>query len=150
MSFQNAFEWGSRNLPPIEFPTICPVTVLNNMIRLASNILKKEPNCVHIDGLGANSSVVVVRDVHGQLHDLIFLLRDASKKIRSCNCPWISQTTTTLKSTPSPSMWMQLGYFLRILDVEHILLLNTVTRQIEENSPGGRFWDPTRTHSEVT
>ncbi|KAE9454786.1 hypothetical protein C3L33_13256, partial [Rhododendron williamsianum] len=36
-----------------------------------------EPNCVHIDGLGANSSVVVVRDVHGQLHDLIFLLRDA-------------------------------------------------------------------------
>lgn len=48
-------------------------------------MLHKEPNCISIDpfqpnsesGAGAASTVVVVGDVHGQLHDLLFLLRDA-------------------------------------------------------------------------
>lgn len=46
----------------------------------ASKILHKEPNCVVIDqdsGLNSDSRVVVVGDVHGQLHDVLFLLRDA-------------------------------------------------------------------------
>ncbi|KAF7124294.1 hypothetical protein RHSIM_Rhsim12G0012700 [Rhododendron simsii] len=77
ISLQYAFEWGSRNMAPQEFPTICPATVLNTMIDSATSILDEEPNCIQIDGLGADSSVVVVGDVHGQLHDLIFLLRDA-------------------------------------------------------------------------
>lgn len=50
-------------------------------------MLHKEPNCVTVDPFrpssdddntpSAASSVVVVGDVHGQLHDLLFLLQDA-------------------------------------------------------------------------
>ncbi|GFY87662.1 serine/threonine-protein phosphatase 7 long form-like protein [Actinidia rufa] len=78
MDLMTAFDWGSRNLPPSEFPSILPVQVFDSLILSASKILHKEPNCVRIDsGNGADSRVVVVGDVHGQLHDVIFLLRDA-------------------------------------------------------------------------
>ena len=78
IDLMTAFDWGSRNLPPSEFPSILPVQVLDSLILSASKILHKEPNCVRIDGGdGADSRVVVVGDVHGQLHDVIFLLRDA-------------------------------------------------------------------------
>jgi serine/threonine-protein phosphatase 5 len=48
-------------------------------------MLHKEPNCVPIQPFrhdpdsssSSAASVVVVGDVHGQLHDLLFLLRDA-------------------------------------------------------------------------
>ncbi|MQL70007.1 hypothetical protein Taro_002310 [Colocasia esculenta] len=74
------FDWSSRNLPPAEFPSVLPVPVLQRLLLSASNILHKEPNCVRIDveGGGERSpSVVVVGDVHGQLHDVMFLLEDA-------------------------------------------------------------------------
>ncbi|XP_057491642.1 serine/threonine-protein phosphatase 7-like [Actinidia eriantha] len=78
MDLMTAFDWGSRNLPPSEFPSILPVQVFDSLILSASKILHKEPNCVRIDsGSGADSRVVVVGDVHGQLHDVLFLLRDA-------------------------------------------------------------------------
>lgn len=57
-----------------------PVGVFDKLVLAASKILHKEPNCVTIDensGLGQQSRVVVVGDVHGQLHDVLFLLRDA-------------------------------------------------------------------------
>ncbi|CAN4083630.1 unnamed protein product [Withania somnifera] len=75
-----AFDWSSKNLPPAELPSVLPVTVFDRLILTGSKILHKEPNCVHIDsgsGLGPKSRVVVVGDVHGQLHDVLFLLRDA-------------------------------------------------------------------------
>ncbi|KAL8151888.1 hypothetical protein V2J09_021696 [Rumex salicifolius] len=72
-----AFDWSSRNLSPAEFPSVLPVLAFDKLVLCASNILHKEPNCVRIHECGADSSVVVVGDVHGQLHDVLFLLRDA-------------------------------------------------------------------------
>lgn len=78
MNLTLAFEWASRNLSPSELPSVFPVQVFDSLILSASKILHKEPNCVTIDCCTTDSSVVVVvGDVHGQLHDVIFLLRDA-------------------------------------------------------------------------
>lgn len=74
------FEWASRAVPPEDFPSVLPVGVFDKLVLTASKILHKEPNCVRIDensGLGPDSRVVVVGDVHGQLHDVLFLLTDA-------------------------------------------------------------------------
>lgn len=74
----HAFEWGSRAIPPSEFASLLPVEVFDKLILTASKILHKEPNFVRIeDVLGPLTKVVVVGDLHGQLHDLIFLLKDA-------------------------------------------------------------------------
>ncbi|OWM66512.1 serine/threonine-protein phosphatase 7 [Punica granatum] len=67
-------DWASRNLAPSELPTVLPVQVFDRLVLVGSKILHKEPNCVRIDG---GSKVVVVGDVHGQLHDVLFLLKDA-------------------------------------------------------------------------
>ncbi|XP_076916450.1 serine/threonine-protein phosphatase 7-like [Bidens hawaiensis] len=76
----STFDWSSRNLRPSELPSLLPVDAFDALVLTASKILHKEPNCVPIepdkeDGL--ESSVVVVGDVHGQLHDVLFLLKDA-------------------------------------------------------------------------
>lgn len=71
-----AFDWSSRNLSPSEFHFVLPVQALDKLVLCASKMLHKEPNCVRID-CGPDSSIVVVGDVHGQLHDVLFLLRDA-------------------------------------------------------------------------
>ncbi|EPS60687.1 hypothetical protein M569_14115, partial [Genlisea aurea] len=74
------FEWASVNLAPSEFPSVLPVLVFDKLALAASKILHKEPNCIKLDetsGLDSNSRVVVVGDVHGQLHDTLFLLKDA-------------------------------------------------------------------------
>ncbi|KAL0396273.1 UNVERIFIED_CONTAM: Serine/threonine-protein phosphatase 7 [Sesamum calycinum] len=79
-NLMRAFDWASRAMPPAEFPSVLPVGVFDKLVLAASKILHKEPNCVTIDensGLGPQSRVVVVGDVHGQLHDVLFLLRDA-------------------------------------------------------------------------
>ena len=72
-----AFEWCSGNLPPTDFPSLMPVAVFDSLVLTASKILHKEANCVRIDPSPLDSTVVVVGDVHGQLHDVIFLLRDS-------------------------------------------------------------------------
>lgn len=79
------FDWSSKNLPPSELPSVLPVQVFDSLILIASKMLHKEPNCVPIQPFRSEpdsssssaASVVVVGDVHGQLHDLLFLLRDA-------------------------------------------------------------------------
>ncbi|KAK3223527.1 hypothetical protein Dsin_010552 [Dipteronia sinensis] len=72
------FDWSSRNLPPTDLPFVLPVNVFDSLVLTASKILHKEPNCVRIEeGLDQDSTVVVVGDVHGQLHDVLFLLKDA-------------------------------------------------------------------------
>ncbi|XP_050369255.1 serine/threonine-protein phosphatase 7 isoform X2 [Argentina anserina] len=71
------FDWSSRNLTPTQFQEVLPVLVFDSLVLTASKILHKEPNCVKIDECGPDSSVVVVGDVHGQLHDVLFLLNDA-------------------------------------------------------------------------
>ncbi|PIA26247.1 hypothetical protein AQUCO_09500014v1 [Aquilegia coerulea] len=71
------FEWSSKTLSPSEFPSVLPVQVFDALVLTASKILHKEPNCVRIDDCDENSSVVVVGDVHGQFHDVVFLLKEA-------------------------------------------------------------------------
>ncbi|XP_031473742.1 serine/threonine-protein phosphatase 7 [Nymphaea colorata] len=72
------FEWSSRSVAPSDFPSVLPVPVLDRIILTASKIVHGEPNCLRIDvPSGDNQRVVVVGDVHGQLHDLLFLLREA-------------------------------------------------------------------------
>lgn len=73
----SSFEWSSWNLPPSQLPSVMPVNVFDSLILTASKILHKERNIVHVDDLDSDSKVVVVGDVHGQLHDLLFLLKDA-------------------------------------------------------------------------
>ncbi|KAM7258514.1 hypothetical protein ACFE04_014255 [Oxalis oulophora] len=73
-----SFDWASRHLPPSDLPSLLPVEVFDSLILTASKILHKEPNCVKIDDFPSpDTSVVVVGDIHGQLHDLLFLLKDA-------------------------------------------------------------------------
>lgn len=67
-------DWASRKLAPSDLPTLLPVQVFDRLVLVGSKILHKEPNCVRVDG---GSKVVVVGDVHGQLHDVLFLLKDA-------------------------------------------------------------------------
>ncbi|CAA0277808.1 unnamed protein product [Arabidopsis thaliana] len=69
------FDWSSKNLPPCEFSSVLPFNVLDELVLFASKILKKEPNCVRIDS--EKAEVVVVGDLHGQLHDLLYLMQDA-------------------------------------------------------------------------
>ncbi|KAK9948207.1 hypothetical protein M0R45_003794 [Rubus argutus] len=76
-NLMSVFDWSSRNLAPAQFPQVLPVRVFDSLVLCASKILHKEPNCVRIDHCGPDSTVVVVGDVHGQLHDVLFLLKDA-------------------------------------------------------------------------
>ncbi|KAM5547060.1 hypothetical protein ABKV19_001521 [Rosa sericea] len=76
-NLMSVFDWSSRNLTPTQFPEVLPVRVFDSLVLCASKILHKEPNCVKIDDCGPDSTVVVVGDVHGQLHDVLFLLKDA-------------------------------------------------------------------------
>ncbi|KAI7753615.1 hypothetical protein M8C21_000676 [Ambrosia artemisiifolia] len=74
----STFDWSSKTLRPSEFPTVLPVEAFDGLVLTASKLLHKEPNCVLINpDKDAGSSVVVVGDVHGQLHDVLFLLKDA-------------------------------------------------------------------------
>ncbi|XP_057862756.1 serine/threonine-protein phosphatase 7 isoform X2 [Cryptomeria japonica] len=71
------FDWSSKHVAPSELPSVLPVNVIDSLIVAASKILHREPNCLQIDVPEKDCSVVVVGDVHGQLHDVLFLLRDA-------------------------------------------------------------------------
>lgn len=73
----SAFEWSSWNISPSEFTSILPSSVFDSLLNSASRILHKEPNCVRIDCFEEDLSVVIVGDICGKLHDLIFLLQDA-------------------------------------------------------------------------
>ncbi|KAI0503877.1 hypothetical protein KFK09_014820 [Dendrobium nobile] len=84
-----ALEWSSRNLHPSELPNVLPFDALHRLVLTASNILHQEPNCIQINPfagheVGSEVRVVVVGDVHGQLHDVLFLLRDAGFPSENC------------------------------------------------------------------
>lgn len=77
MKMMEVFDWSSRHLPPSELPSVLPVQVFDILVLTASKLLHKEPNLVRIEDCGDDMNIVVVGDVHGQLHDVLFLLRDA-------------------------------------------------------------------------
>lgn len=75
-SLMSVFDWASRNLEPTQLPNVFLVEVFDSLALFNSKILHKEANCVTINNLAFESTVVVVGDLHGQLHDLFFLLHD--------------------------------------------------------------------------
>ncbi|KAL9241500.1 hypothetical protein vseg_015608 [Gypsophila vaccaria] len=77
INLMSTFDFSSRNLKPSDLPTVFPVHVFDKLILCGSKILHKEPNCVRIERLCGNETVVVVGDVHGQLHDVIRLIIEA-------------------------------------------------------------------------
>ncbi|KAJ8771168.1 hypothetical protein K2173_023493 [Erythroxylum novogranatense] len=72
-----AFDWSSRHVPASNFSSVLPVHVFDSLILAASKLFHKEQNIVRIENCPTDSTVVVVGDLHGQFHDLIFLLQDA-------------------------------------------------------------------------
>ncbi|CAA7026233.1 unnamed protein product [Microthlaspi erraticum] len=68
MGLVNQFTWKSS---VSEFPLVLPHSVAASLVDCASQILDKEANCVKIDCSSENSRVIVVGDLHGQLHDLL-------------------------------------------------------------------------------
>ncbi|XP_039810148.1 serine/threonine-protein phosphatase 7-like isoform X1 [Panicum virgatum] len=74
--FSNMLDWSSRNLPPQQLPDVLPFSVVQKLVLTASNLLHREPNCIQVDPR-ADQTVTIVGDIHGQLHDAIFLLQAA-------------------------------------------------------------------------
>uniref|UniRef100_A0ACD6AI44 Uncharacterized protein n=1 Tax=Avena sativa TaxID=4498 RepID=A0ACD6AI44_AVESA len=75
-AFTATLDWCSRNLPPDQIPSVLSADFVRRLLLAAAVILHREPNIVRVDPR-PDQAVVVVGDVHGQLHDVIFLLRDA-------------------------------------------------------------------------
>ncbi|KAI4329104.1 hypothetical protein L6164_021404 [Bauhinia variegata] len=67
----------SQKMLPSEFCHVMPINLVDKLTDTARDILCKEPNCVEIDCQGEDSRVIVVGDIHGQFHDLLFLLKHA-------------------------------------------------------------------------
>lgn len=70
-------EKASQKMSPTEFCHVVPTFVVFKLIDAACSILCQEPNCVEINCQGEDSRVIVVGDIHGQFHDLMFLLKHA-------------------------------------------------------------------------
>lgn len=70
-------EQASHKMLPTEFCHAVPTILVDKLTDAACSILRKEPNCVEINCQGEDSRVIVVGDIHGQFHDLMFLLKHA-------------------------------------------------------------------------
>ncbi|XP_024517518.1 serine/threonine-protein phosphatase 7 isoform X1 [Selaginella moellendorffii] len=61
-------------LRPQALRQVVPVGVADSLIARASKIMHKEPNCLRLEPpRSSSSSIVLVGDLHGQLHDLLHL-----------------------------------------------------------------------------
>ncbi|OIW03768.1 hypothetical protein TanjilG_30044 [Lupinus angustifolius] len=70
-----ALEQATQRMLPSKFCHVMPTILVDKLIDAACSILCKEPNCVEIDCQGKYSRVVVVGDIHGQFHDLLYLFK---------------------------------------------------------------------------
>jgi serine/threonine-protein phosphatase 5 len=75
-AFTATLDWCSRSLPPDKLPSVLSADFVRRLLLAGAGILHREPNIVRVDPR-PDQAVVVVGDVHGQLHDVMFLLRDA-------------------------------------------------------------------------
>ncbi|KAL0677597.1 hypothetical protein Bca4012_005578 [Brassica carinata] len=62
-SLMSSLEWSSWNFPPSHLPSVMPVNVFDSLI-LTAKIVHRERNCVHLDDLDSESTVIVVGDIH--------------------------------------------------------------------------------------
>ncbi|TKY48281.1 Serine/threonine-protein phosphatase 7 [Spatholobus suberectus] len=69
-------EQASQKMLPSEFCHVVPTILVDKLADAACSILCKESNCVEIN-CQEDSRVIVVGDIHGQFHDLMFLLKHA-------------------------------------------------------------------------
>ncbi|XP_027342035.1 serine/threonine-protein phosphatase 7-like isoform X2 [Abrus precatorius] len=67
----------SRKMLPSGFCHVVPTMLVEKLTDAACSILCKEPNCVEVNCLGEDSRVIVVGGIHGQFHDLMFLMKHA-------------------------------------------------------------------------
>lgn len=79
-NLMSTFNHSSHHLKPSDLPTILPVKVFDALILTGSKVLHKEANCVVVEPERdvKESEVVVVGDVHGQLHDVLWLLNEGA------------------------------------------------------------------------
>ncbi|XP_061371074.1 serine/threonine-protein phosphatase 7-like [Gastrolobium bilobum] len=66
-----------KKMLPSEFCHVVPTILVDKLTDAACSILCKEPNCVEINCQEEDSRVIVVGDIHGQFHDLMFLFKHA-------------------------------------------------------------------------
>ncbi|KAH8951616.1 hypothetical protein BDL97_09G037700 [Sphagnum fallax] len=83
MGLGNVLDYASRNLQPSQLPDVIPVSVADSLILAASKLMHREPNCVEVT-VEASSRVVLVGDVHGQLHDVLNLVQLAGPPSSNC------------------------------------------------------------------
>ncbi|CAL0322086.1 unnamed protein product [Lupinus luteus] len=70
-----ALEQATQRMLPSDFCHVMPTILVDKLINAACSILCKEPNCVEIDCQGKYSRVIVVGDIHGKFHDLLYLFK---------------------------------------------------------------------------
>ncbi|KAK7402253.1 hypothetical protein VNO78_14372 [Psophocarpus tetragonolobus] len=69
-------EQASQKILPSEFCRVVSTILVDKLADAACSILCKEPNCVEII-CQEDSRIIVVGDIHGQFHDLMFLFKHA-------------------------------------------------------------------------
>ncbi|KAJ4911879.1 Serine/threonine-protein phosphatase 7 inactive-like protein [Raphanus sativus] len=82
MGLLNQFTW-KNSVSSELFPSTLPYSVAVSLVDCAAQILDREANCVRISCCGEDSRVVVVGDLHGQLHDLLKIFDQSGRPSES-------------------------------------------------------------------
>lgn len=84
----------SRHLPADRLLAVLPSALVQSLVLATAAIPHREPNLVCVNPR-PDQAVVIVEDVHGQLHAIMFLLSDAGSRPRTASSS--SPTATTCR-----------------------------------------------------